>query len=252
MAAQVAELRQDIDFVVLAGQLRPRLGGVVNWEAQADVVKLAQKFMNLKSNRQEGVLGPLLIRLLATFERYLRQLVMQIITQRTSAANSYDSLAPSLANRNRVLTGRLLAALDSPRDHLKIDPDLLIQNLATCKPSSRSFRLNAEAFCAGIAGVSPANVEKALENVEFSGLWDAVGAFPALARVLGTKGARATGNRASERLHELSRWRNHLAHGGDGEIAISEMDLRDAVDFIEHFGNALDAAVRKHMKAGPN
>jgi len=37
MAAQVAELRQDIDFVVLAGQLRPRLGGVVNWEAQADV-----------------------------------------------------------------------------------------------------------------------------------------------------------------------------------------------------------------------
>jgi hypothetical protein len=41
-------------------------------------------------------------------------------------------------------------------------------------------------------------------------------------------------------LSELSRLRNHLAHGGDGAPLISETDLRDAIAFITAFSKALE------------
>jgi hypothetical protein len=65
--------------------------------------------------------------------------------------------------------------------------------------------------------------------------------------LLGTKGARAAGLHSADRLKELSRWRNHLAHGGD-EIVITESQIRDAIDFVWAFSASLDAAVKKHLK----
>jgi HEPN superfamily RiboL-PSP-like protein len=91
-------------------------------------------------------------------------------------------------------------------------------------------------------------VQKALEAVDLNDCWDSVGRDTDLARNLGTKGTRATGGRAKERLKELWRWRNHLAHGGDEEIALSEAQLRDAIDFIRLLGAALDNAIRRHIK----
>jgi RiboL-PSP-HEPN len=247
LAAQIEELKSDVDFIGLATQLRPRLGSVVQWDAHSEAVELVRRFVKAKANRPEGMFGPLLIRLLAAFERYLRQLVEYVIEERASMAVKYEDLAPNLANRNLVLTGRLLSGLEV-RDHITIDVDLLIENLASCRRGSNKFRLNPQAFCAGITGVSPANIEKALENVAVNGWWDAVGNHNALSKVLGTKGARATGDRAHERLKELSRWRNHLAHGGDGGIAVSETQLLDAIAFVDTFGAALDVAVRNQLR----
>lgn len=244
LSTQIEELRLDARFVGLANQLRPRLGSLIQWQIQSEALKLVREFISIKSNRPEGVFGPLLIRLLAAFERYLRQLVAGILAQWTSGAVTYDDIPPTLARRNLVLTGRLLSSLDTPRDHLSINVDVLVQNLASCKPGSTGFRLNPDAFCAGITGVSPMNLEKALESVDVTDWWDAVGARGELAKLLGTKGARATGGMARERLKELSRWRNHLAHGGDGDILISDTQLRDAIEFIACFSRALDAIVR--------
>jgi len=129
-----------------------------------------------------------------------------------------------------------------------MDVELLIANLASCKRGSRSFRLNAQAFAATVAGVGPAAIEKALENIDVIRWWDGVGGSTALSRLLGTKGARATGDQARERLKELWRWRDHLAHGGDEEIALSESQLIEAIDFVECFSDALDGTVRKHLK----
>src|ERR1017187_994284 len=247
LAAQLEELRSDVDFIVLATQLRPRIGSVVLWQGQPEAVALVRRFMNSKANRPEGVFGPLLIRLLAAFERYLRQLVGSIIDRRVSTATRYEDIPPTLVKRNLILTGKLLSGLETPRDHLNIDVDLLIENLVSCRRGSNAFRLNTQAFCAGIAGVSPANVERALENVEVAGWWDAVGGYGALSRVLGTKVPRATGYRAHERLKEIPSWLNQLAHGGDGDIAIAETQLREAIEFVDLFGAALDAAVRKQL-----
>ncbi len=247
--ARISELRADLTFVALATQLRPRIGDVIQWQAVGDVLELARQFMNAKSVRPEGVYGPLLVRLLAAFERYLRMLITQSVDHRASAVETYDELPESLSNRNLVLTGRILAAIDSPREHLTLDIESLITNLASCKRGSRSFRLNAQAFSATVTGASPVVIERALENVNVADWWDGVGANTNLAQLLGTKGARATGGRAYERLKELWRWRNHLAHGGDEEIALSELQLREAIDFVACFSAALDSAVERQLRS---
>lgn len=246
--ARIAELRADLTFVALATQLRPRIGAVVQWQAVGEVLDLVKKFMNAKSSRPEGVYGPLLIRLLAAFERYLRLLIVQSVEQRASGVSTFDELSETMSQRNVALTGRILAAIDAPRDHLTLDIESLISNLATCKRGSASFRLNAQAFSATITGASPLVIDKALQCVDVSSCWDGVGGNASLAKLLQTRGARATGESARERLKELWRWRNHLAHGGDEEIALTELQLREAIDFVYSFSAALNVVVEKRLK----
>jgi len=245
--ARISEIKGDLKFVALATQLRPRIGDVVRWEAAGEVIELVKQFMNEKSSRPEGVYGPLLVRLLAAFERYMRMLIIQSVEQHASGARTYDELPDTISNRNLVLTGRVLAAIDAPRDHLSMDIESLIANLASCKRGSGSFRLNPQAFSAIVTGASPMVIEKALRSVDVSDWWDGVGGNAPLAKLLQTKGARATGDRAHERLKEIWRWRNHLAHGGDEEIALTESQLSEAIDFVGFFSTALDATVKKRL-----
>jgi hypothetical protein len=247
--ARVSELKIDLAFVALATQLRPRLLPVVQWDATADVVELARSFMNSKSWRPEGVYGPLLVRLVAEFERYIRMLIAESVQKSVAGVAKYDDLPEHIARRNIALTGKLLAAIEAPRDHLTFEIDSLIANLASCKRGSGSFRLNELAFSAIITGVSPDLVEKALQNVGVAGnLWDGAGLSVALEKQLGTNGPRETGTRARERLKEICRWRNSLAHGGDEDIALSESDLVEAIDFVTCLSGALDQAVRKQLR----
>lgn len=243
LTAQVDGLRADLDFVRLASQLRPRLGSVVQWQAQGEETDLARRFMSARLSTPEGLYGSLFLRLVASFERYLRSTVAEIVIRRAAAAADYGDLADTLGNRNLVLTGRLLAGIDNPRDYLKVNTEELVENLASCKKGNTSFRLNPLAFSATVVGVSPTVVEKVLEHFDISGCWDKIGAGQGIAKLLGTKGARATGDQARERLKELARWRNHLAHGGDGDLVISESDLGQAIDFIRALSNALDGVV---------
>jgi hypothetical protein len=245
---RISELKADLAFVALAAQLRPRMGEVVQWQATGDALQLAQQFMNAKSSRPEGLYGPLLIRLLAAFERYLRMLIIQAVERQAAEVRTFDDLPKTLSNRNVVLTGRLLAAIDAPREHLTVDTDLLVANLASCRRGSGAFHLNAQAFSATVTGVGPTAIEKALENLDVKDWWDGVGGNATLADLLGTKGARATGDRAREKLKGLWRWRNNLAHGGDEEIAVSESDLRGAIDFVACFSSALDTVVKRKLK----
>lgn len=235
---RIDELKSDLRLVALAAQLRPRIGSIIRWDPPSDVVTLVKQFMELKSSRPEGVYGPLLVRLMALLERYLRSSVAQKV-RLVSGARTYDDLASTLGNRNLMLTGRVLAAVNEPRDYLSFDIESLIENLASCRLGNASFRLNPEVFSATVTGLSPTIIDRALGYVDVKDWKDKLGANKELARLLGTKGARATGERACERLKELWRWRNHLAHGGDEEIALTEQQLQEAIDFVLQFGRAL-------------
>lgn len=203
--------------------------------------------MDAKSVRIEGIYGPLFVALMASFERYLRMLVAQTVEKQAALAKTFDQIPTALAHRNIVLTGRALASLDAPRDHIKLDTDSLISNLASCKQGNPAFRLNVQAFSTTVTATTPSVVEEALKAAGLTEWWDAVGASTKLAGLLGTKKPRDTGNRAQERLKELCRWRNQLAHGGDEEIALSETQLIDAIDFIVYFSEALSKTLHERL-----
>ena len=246
--ARITELRVNLAFVALATRLRPRIGEAIQWEATGEVLPLVRDFMNSKSVRVEGVYGSLLIALMASFERYVRMLVIQIVEKQAAVAKTYDEVPLLLATKNLVLTGRVLANVEAPRDHITLNVEALISDLASCKAGNPSFRLNARAFSTTVTGVSPAVVEEALKAVGVTEWWDEVGGSKMLAELLGTKKPRETGLRARERLKELCRWRNQLAHGGDEEIALSETQLGEAVDFVVSFSDALNKTVHKHLQ----
>jgi hypothetical protein len=247
LRARLNELKADLEFVTTSSQLRPRLGEVLEWGGSAEAVQLARRFMNAKEARPEGIYGPLLVRLMAAFERYLRLLIVESVEFRSAAAKTFDDLPQKLVNKNLILTGRILANLENPRDYLSFNVEALIVNLASCKPGSNLFRLNPQAFSATVIGVNPAAIDRALENIEVNECWDTIGRDAKLETLLGTKGTRATGLQSAERLKDLARWRNHLAHGGD-EIVITESQLRDAIDFVLAFTASFDVAVKKHLK----
>ncbi len=246
--ARIAELKVNLAFVALATRLRPRIGEAIQWGAAGEVLLLVKEFMDNKSVRVEGVYGPLFIALMASFERYVRMLVIQTVEKQAAVAKTYDEIPATLANRNLVLTGRVLANVDAPRDHITLNVESLISNLASCKSGNAAFRLNARAFSTTVTGVNPAVVEEALKAVGVTEWWDGVGGSAELAGLLGTRKPRETGLRARERLKELCRWRNHLAHGGDEEIALSETQLREAIDFVVSFSDALNKTVQKHLQ----
>jgi hypothetical protein len=180
LRARLSELTADLELVTTSAQLRPRLGEVLEWGGPAEIVELAQKFMNSKEARPEGIYGPLLVRLMAGFERYLRLLIVEGVEYRTSAAKTFDDLPQKLVNRNLILTGRILANLENSRDYLSFSIEALIVNLASCKVGSNSFKLNPQAFSAAVIGVNPAAIDRALESIDVSGCWDTIGGDPKL------------------------------------------------------------------------
>jgi hypothetical protein len=246
LETRLLDLTADVDFVAAAANLRPRLGNAFNWDASDEVTILARAFMGAKASRRESLYGAVLVRILATLERYVRQVIDDVVARRTREAESYDELSAGLGRRNMILTGQALIAIHSQREQATIDLKRLVANLATCSEGGKSFALNGQLFAAAVTGSSPAIFEKALGYVEIDEWWDDIGRG-SLSNLLGTTGARATGKRAEERLRELWRWRNQIAHGGDDEIALNEPQLRDAIQFVHEFSRALDASIEQRL-----
>ncbi len=243
--ARISDIEADFSFVVLATKLRPRLGEVVNWQAPGESTMLAQQFIRMREARIEGVLGPLLVRLLGSFERYLRSVVAEAIINRSVEAKSIEEIPGTIQVRNTILTGRLLIKVKEPPANIHLDASSLVRNLAACLCSSEGFQLNGAAFAAVVTGVSAVVVERSLENIGIFEVWDALGADPDIAEQLQAKGARETGKRMKRRLDELARWRNSLAHGGDDEVTLSEEQFRESVRFCLQLGRVLDGVVAR-------
>ena len=79
--------------------------------------------------------------------------------------------------------------MDSPSDHLSVDPEVLIQNLASCTKDGGSFRLNPEAFSATVSVPTPGVLDKALSHVGIKDWWDAFGDSADLKKALGIRKA---------------------------------------------------------------
>ncbi len=88
LRTRLLDLEADLAFVSLAARLRPRLGDVMNWATAGEATDLAREFMSAKGSRVEGVFGPLLVRLLAAFERYTRRLIEDALTVQTDGTTS--------------------------------------------------------------------------------------------------------------------------------------------------------------------
>lgn len=246
---RLTELRADLRLLESTFELRPRICQVLDFEKRGEVLDLARRFAALAGSQPASFYGPMLVRLVASFERYLRYLIRDTVEDWAKKANTFEALPDGLGGRNLVLSGKAIAYSDSPREHLSIDLVELVDNLATCRQGSKAFKLNSFAFMTQITGVTPEIIEKALGLVQVTHWWSGVGADKALQTQLTCTRTPDTTKKAIERLKELSRWRNNWAHGGDDEVTLTGVEVMDALEFLSAFSKALDTAVAKQVKA---
>lgn len=243
------ELRNDLSLLEHTFELRPRIYQVLDFEKRGDALNLARAFGDITGNQPATLSGPMLVRLVASFERYLRKLMMETVESWAKKANGFDHLPEGLADRNLVLSGRFIASSDSPRDHLSIDLVALIDNLVTCRKGSTTFKLNSSVFMDLIYGVTPEVIEKSLGTIQILNWMNKVGADRALQSHLGLARVPDATKEIKVRLKKLSRWRNNWAHGGEDEISLTFREVREEGDFLLAFSKALDSAVAKHIQA---
>jgi hypothetical protein len=244
--ARTAEIRDELTLVSLATRLRPRLGGLLNREAKGADLSLALEFVAHKSDRAEGILGALLVRLMAAFERFLRRRIAECVVAHQARAATYDDVPEQLRRKHFVLSGRALGMIDTAPDHLVIDPNLLIEALASCKIGSTNFSLSSRAFEIAVNGASPDSVRKALESIGVMNWLDRVGADASVSLAVGARPnkLRETTKLVEERLFDLSRWRNNLAHAGDVEVSVNEDLLERQLTFLAALAAAIDTACK--------
>jgi hypothetical protein len=249
LSLRLVELKNDLSLLEYAFELRPRINQVLDFEKRGEVLELARKFGALAGNQPASFYGPMLIRLVASFERYLRSLMRETVEAWVKKAKTFDQLPEGLGERNLILSGRFIANSDFPREHLSIDLVALVDNLATCRTGSNDFKLNSSAFMTLITGVTPDVIENSLKAARITNWWNAVGADRALQTQLNSTRTSDTTKKAATRLKELSRWRNNWAHGGDDEVSLTNVELTGALEFLSVFSKALDVTVAKQIHA---
>jgi len=245
----IAEIRSDLKFLEQSFELRPRIFDILDTNQQSDAIKLARNFGQNKNIQPASFCGPMLVRLVASFERYSRKLMQEVVDAWAKRAKKFERLPKGLIERNLILTGRVLGNCDPPRDYLNLNSASLVDNLAQCRPGQDEFRLNSEVFMGLIKGVTLDTLDKGLEIAQIQNWLNAVGADRALQTRLEKRRVPDTTKAIEARLKKLSRWRNNWAHGGDEMVSLSIADTLDELEFLKDFCTALDAAVMKQIAA---
>jgi len=249
LEARVANLKRDASFVHASFSLRPYVFDVLDWNADKEKIETAKRFAAIKDSEASAIYGPLVVRLVAAFERYLRAFVQEAVIAWSGKAGTFDKLPTSLAERNIALTGKLLAAIENPRDYLNVDPMALVQHLSSCVPGKAGYRLSYEAFAVLVVGTTPDALEAIFRAVKIEEWWDSVAADQVLKTLLSSAKTSDAAKKAKLRLKELSKWRNNWAHGGDEEVTLNYDQLNGACDFVSAFSKSLDTQVKKRISA---
>lgn len=227
------EIEEGVEFVRAATRLRPRLGKLVRWETlEADGKTLVAAFLDRKDFVESRSYSGYVVVLAACFEEFVRGLIQAAVEKIAQSARSYDDIPEKLKNQNINLTGHALLTALNPPDHFKIDYWELVSNLVTCKAGADAFLLNPAAFALDVSNVTPANLGRILERIDFNFDWDNLGRLPAMQELLGTEGTKTTANASENFLLNFIRIRNQVAHAGIGGRIVTEEEVRKSIEYF--------------------
>ena len=232
-------------FMDRAYRLRPRIGQAINWNAPAHELELLRMFMVDDTSRAAEILGALHVRSIAAFERFIRKLCSEIVDAKAQAASDSGNLPTDFKFRHMILSARLLSSLDHPKDYISFNPQIVVERMARCERDSLPYELNAVSFSSSMQSPTVESIEKLLATVGLPAVFETLGRSTSLQTILSTRGTRATSSRVQERLAEVVRWRNNLAHGGDDERTITVEELDAVVALLRTLGMEIDLAAQE-------
>lgn len=246
LKASLSDIRRSCILVERAVELRPRLEQYLKNRnlIQAADNKLIQDFIGAECDITNTIEG-LVVRLVASFETFLRQLIRDGVRILNDAALTYDSLDESLKNHDRYLVGIALTKISKQVDRWPINFDQLCFEIGTCAPGASKVILSAEAFAIGVGGITVEHIEKAFSSLGAHLTWDPIArdqkVKKALTKITGARKLLRTCDAKKalcDVLNDLRKQRNRYAHRTGG-AEISAEYIKDRVELLSPLGDAL-------------
>jgi translation initiation factor 1 (eIF-1/SUI1) len=244
------ELEANLAFLRTSTKLRPRLNGLLNWQAiQGEAKSLVADFLNQKSLELSAQYRGMLVVLSGAFEHLVRRIIHEAVLTINTSVKNYDELSEKVRVQNIFRTGRALTTIREPPEHMTVDYNNLAKRLATCLAGADSFTLNAEAFTLFISTVSPRHLLDVCDSVGITVVWDDFGREKKFESMFATKGVRATGKAVADQLEKFTKLRNRFAHAGAGGVVLTDGDLESFIQFFRIFGTTLCQLVAAKLKS---
>ncbi len=242
-------VRGNLTFLTGALTLRPRMGGMINWQSHDQgAVAEARAFMNFKDVDELYLYSGFVVIIAASFERFVRRLISDAVRHHNSRLKRYEDIAVSILHQNWYRSGQVLSKIFEPPDECEIDFDELSRNLGTTAKGASSPRLNAEAFSLFLSNFTPDRVYESMRRIGVELNWDDIGRIPAMQAAAGKTQTKETTKAVKDTLKEFIRARNRIAHGGNLAASITRDDIINYLNFFDAFATALASVVETEFK----
>ena len=120
LLANVEDAQSSLGFFRDAIRVKAALPKALNWEGeQTYEKKLSVDFIKREAPSLRVVRNGLYITMIATFEEYLRDIIIIAVQRKASTANQYKDLGESFIKRHMDYSGRLLSMVHRPPAHLQ-------------------------------------------------------------------------------------------------------------------------------------
>jgi len=244
----IDELASNFEFVRAASRLRPRLGGMLNWQnMDGDAKSLATTFLRQRTAQESLLYRGMVVSLAGAFEQFVRRILRDTVLAINASGVQYDDIAEVIRKHNIHKTGLALQTVFEPLDHLDLDYDLLSKNIGTCFIGAKGAVLNAEAFTIFLSIVSPEKLVDAVRRVGVELKWDALGKRQKLRSALEKNDTRETAKSLQEYLKRFGQTRNKIAHTGNSGIVVTEADFEQLLAFFRIFASALASVLETEI-----
>lgn len=245
----IEDVESNIRFLRLSTKLRPRLNDIIRWETvEPPESRLVQEFLAQKDAQPELIYRGMLTLIAGGFEELVRNLVEETVEVINDSAKSYRDLSEAIKIQNMIRTGKVLAAIGEPPDHLTIDVEALCRNIGSCVGDSESFRLNAAAFSFFIYSISATHLEEIFERFGIAINYDELCNVEPIRKVFGTTDARETSKEVKEYIRRFIQKRNRISHTGSGGVTVSDVDVGQFVDFFSAFSERLVTYLAQQLR----
>ncbi len=231
LIAKLSEVEATIALMSASITLRPRLGGMLNWDSMQDYEReLATEFMQLRDASLPTTLRSLLVVCYGSFEHFVRELVEKAVFAVSQQCDEIEDVSEKIRHENVFRTGQVLQSVKGGTTYREYDYIDLARTLGSCHEGGADFALNATCFSFSHGIMSPENMGRFLGRMGVAVDWDRFGAEGSIRELMGEQRTRACAKAVRESMEFLVKGRNIVSHTGNWE---GELDDKTVLKFTK-------------------
>jgi hypothetical protein len=227
-------------------ELGKDLNEIIDWSNTDDTfIKKTVKYRAMKAPPIEQVDCSLLVIAWGTFEKFLKQSLVDTANKLTGSENAKPS--PKLLRKHTELTGKaIIGSIQKPHRYEMTAEDLSA-NLVTTLDKSDQIRLNTEALAFIDFNLNSDSILNYYKRVDVELDWDAIGNHSELKKLLKESSKKSASRQAQVLVDWIYKKRNLIAHTGGIGATLDSYEIEFLISFIKHLSKAISDALTTNI-----